>query len=160
MQEDREVHVHLSPLLVCPRQLGGGIAVVVDVLRATTTIVYALVAGCLAVRPVAEVDEARALADGLPAGKALLAGERDGQPLPGFDCGNSPGEFTAARCRGTTVVLTTTNGTRALLLAAAAGCTSLAMMTTFRRPHGWTPSPWCRSCGATRCGARSARTAT
>jgi 2-phosphosulfolactate phosphatase len=117
MPEDREVHVHLSPLLVQPRHLAGSVTVVVDVLRATTTIVHALAAGCLAVRPIAEVDEARRLADSLPAGKVLLAGERDGQPVPGFDLGNSPGEFTGERCGGTTLVLTTTNGTRALLLA-------------------------------------------
>jgi 2-phosphosulfolactate phosphatase len=131
MPEDREVHVHLSPLLVRPAQLEGGVAVVVDVLRATTTIVYALAAGCVAVRPVAEVDEARSLADGLPAGKVLLAGERGGKPLPGFDLGNSPGEFTAGRCRGTTLVLTTTNGTRALLLAASAGRAMVGSFANF-----------------------------
>jgi 2-phosphosulfolactate phosphatase len=120
MPEDREVHVHLSPLLVQPLQLAGSIAVAVDVLRASTTIVHALAAGCVAVRPIAEVVEARRLADHLPAGKVLLAGERDGRPLPGFDCGNSPGEFTSERCGGTTLVLTTTNGTRALLLAESA----------------------------------------
>jgi 2-phosphosulfolactate phosphatase len=96
------------------------VAVAVDVLRAGTTIVHALAAGCSAVVPVAEVEEARRLADGLPAGKVLLAGERGGRPVPGFDLGNSPGEFTAARCKGTTLVLTTSNGTRAALLAAAA----------------------------------------
>jgi 2-phosphosulfolactate phosphatase len=72
------------------------------------------------VRPCAEVEEARALADGLPAGKVLLGGERGGRPLPGFDRGNSPLEYTAATCAGTTLVLTTTNGTRALLRAAEA----------------------------------------
>ena len=60
----------------------------------------------------------QALADRLPAGKVLLGGERDGKPLPGFDLGNSPREYTCAVCRGTTLVLTTTNGTRALLRAA------------------------------------------
>jgi 2-phosphosulfolactate phosphatase len=96
------------------------VAVVVDVLRASTTMVQALAAGCTAILPIAEVDEARRLADSLPAGKVLLAGERNGKPLPAFDCGNSPGEFTASRCGGMTVVLTTTNGTRALLRATAA----------------------------------------
>jgi 2-phosphosulfolactate phosphatase len=120
MPAARQVHVHLAPELVAPERLGGGVAVVVDVLRATTTIACALAAGCICVRPCATVDEARRLADSLPAGKVLLGGERDGQPLPGFDLGNSPGECTAALCRDRTVVLTTTNGTRALLHSAAA----------------------------------------
>jgi 2-phosphosulfolactate phosphatase len=116
----RQVHVHLTPALVCADRLADGVAVVVDVLRATTTIVHALAAGCLSVRPCATVDEARALADSLPAGKVLLGGERDGRPLPGFDLGNSPREYTSARCAGMTVVLTTSNGTRALLHAGRA----------------------------------------
>lgn len=120
MQPDREVNVYLSPLLVDATRLAGGVAVVTDVLRATTTIVYALAAGCVAVRPVAEVDEARRLAASQTPGKYLLAGERGGRPLPGFDFGNSPGELTPGRCRGATLLLTTTNGTRALLVAAAA----------------------------------------
>jgi 2-phosphosulfolactate phosphatase len=116
----RHVHVHLSPALAAPDLFQGGTAVVIDVLRATTTIVQALAAGCLSVRPCATVEEARALADSLPAGKVLLGGEREGLPLPGFDLGNSPREYTSARCGGTTLVLTTSNGTRALLHAARA----------------------------------------
>jgi 2-phosphosulfolactate phosphatase len=120
MPRDKDVEVHLLPGLAPPGRLTGGVAVVIDVLRATTTIIHALAAGCTAVRPCAEVDEARALADGLPAGKVLLGGERGGVPLPGFDRGNSPREYSAAVCQGTTLVLTTTNGTRALLRAAEA----------------------------------------
>ncbi len=120
MPEERQVHVHLTPALVPVAQLAGGVAVVIDVFRSSTTIVHALAAGCQAVRPVEEVEDARRLAGALPAGKVLLAGERGGRPLSGFDLGNSPGEFTAARCRDLTVILTTSNGTRALVLAAAA----------------------------------------
>ncbi len=111
----REVHVHLLSDAVRPERLADGVAVIIDVLRATTTIVHALAAGCVAVRPCACVDEARQLAGDLRAGRVLLAGERDGRPLPGFDLGNSPNSFTAARCKGQTLVLTTTNGTRALV---------------------------------------------
>jgi 2-phosphosulfolactate phosphatase len=53
-------------------------------------------------------------------GRVLLGGERGGIPLSGFDLGNSPREYTATVCRGKTVVLTTTNGTRALVCAAEA----------------------------------------
>jgi 2-phosphosulfolactate phosphatase len=94
--------------------------VVIDVLRATTTIIHALAAGCACVRPCAEIEEARRLAGEMPAGSVVLGGERRGVPIPGFDLGNSPAEYTPKRCEGKTVVLTTTNGTRALLRAAEA----------------------------------------
>ena len=119
MPDGRDVQVHLLPELA-PCCLNGSVAVVIDVLRSTTTIVHALAAGCKAVRPCLEVDEARALAGEMRAGRVILAGERDGQPLPGFDLGNSPGEFTAKACKGCTLVLTTSNGSRALLKAAEA----------------------------------------
>jgi 2-phosphosulfolactate phosphatase len=120
MREERDVQVHLLPSLAPAGRLAGGLALVIDVLRASTTIVHALAAGCLCVRPCAEVDEARALAGNLPAGKVLLGGERGGRPLADFDLGNSPREYTAARCKDTTLVFTTTNGTRALVRAAEA----------------------------------------
>src|SRR5437762_2088702 len=98
MPDDRDVQVHLLPALIPPGRLTGGLAVVVDVLRATTTIVYALAAGCKAVRPCVEVDEARELANQMRAGRVLLGGERGGLPLPDFDLGNSPREYTGAKC--------------------------------------------------------------
>jgi 2-phosphosulfolactate phosphatase len=131
MPEDREVHVHLSPLLVSPRHLRGSVTVVVDVLRASTTIVHALDAGCVAVHPVAEVEVARRLAGLMSGQKVLLAGERDGRPLPGFDFGNSPLEFTSDRGRGAKLVLTTTNGTRALLLAVSADSVLVGAFVNF-----------------------------
>src|SRR5262245_16933047 len=120
MPDDRDVQVHLLPSLVPAARLAGGVAVVIDVLRATTTIVHALAAGCTMVRPCVEVEEAKALAGEMLAGKAVLGGERGGLPLPGFDRGNSPREYTPDVCQGNTVVLTTTNGTRALIAAAPA----------------------------------------
>ena len=117
MAEEKPVQVHLLPELAPPGRLAGSVTVVIDVLRAGTTIIHALAAGCSCVRPCAEVEEAQTLAGNMPAGKVILAGERGGKPLPGFDLGNSPGEFTPKNCAGTTLVLTTTNGTRALLRA-------------------------------------------
>ena len=110
---ERDVHVHLTPHSA-PESFLGTIAVAIDVLRASTTIVHALAAGCNAIRPCAELEDAKALADSMPAGKVLLAGERDARPISGFDLGNSPGDFTQKLCKGTTLVLTTTNGTRLL----------------------------------------------
>jgi 2-phosphosulfolactate phosphatase len=120
MPRDRDVLVHLLPELAAPGSMVGGVAVVIDVLRAATTMVHALAAGCVCIRPCAEVDEARALAGQGRAGKVLLAGERGGQPIAGFDLGNSPRDFTAKKCKGATLVFTTTNGTRALIRSAEA----------------------------------------
>jgi 2-phosphosulfolactate phosphatase len=89
--------------------------IVVDVLRATSTIVQALDAGYRTVYCCAEVEEARALKEEL--GDAVLGGERGGNPLPGFDLGNSPLEYLSPQAEE--VVITTTNGTRAVVGAAA-----------------------------------------
>jgi 2-phosphosulfolactate phosphatase len=110
-----KVYVHLLPSLIPPGSLRGGVAVVVDVLRATTVMVHALANGCEAVIPCAEIEEAQAVAADLPAGTAILGGEREGLPIPGFDLGNSPGDYTREVCQRKTLVMTTTNGTRAIL---------------------------------------------
>src|SRR5439155_27017862 len=120
MPHDRDVQVHLLPDLAPPGRLSRGLAVVIDVLRSTTTMIHALASGCIAVRPCLEVEEARQLAGQMRAGRVLLGGERGGLACPGFDLGNSPTEYTAKACCGTTVVLTTTNGTRACHRAAEA----------------------------------------
>lgn len=115
MPERVPVQVHLLPTLIPPGVLVGSVAVVVDVLRATTVMVHALANGCEAVIPCLEIAEARRLAAALPPGSALLAGERLGLPIEGFDLGNSPGELTPEVCRNRTLVMTTTNGTRTIL---------------------------------------------
>jgi 2-phosphosulfolactate phosphatase len=93
-------------------QLRASACVVIDVVRATSTIVTALAHGASGVQPVAEVADAFALKEQNPG--ALLAGERGGQALPGFDLGNSPEDFTTRRVRRRPLILTTTNGTQAL----------------------------------------------
>jgi 2-phosphosulfolactate phosphatase len=90
-------------------------AVVVDVLRATSTIAQALAGGYRRVLCCAEIEEARALRARL--GEGVLAGERRAVAVEGFDLGNSPREFLEPR--GETLILTTTNGTRAIVTAAA-----------------------------------------
>jgi 2-phosphosulfolactate phosphatase len=107
------IDVYLLPALVEPAALAGKTVVVIDVLRATTTVVYALAAGAVDVAPFRDADNARQLAQEL-GGQAVLGGERCGVPIPGFDLGNSPAEYTQDRVGGKTVVFTTTNGTRAL----------------------------------------------
>jgi 2-phosphosulfolactate phosphatase len=130
--ERAKVYVHLLPKLIPPGSLKGGLAVVVDVLRATTVMVDALASGCEAVIPCGEIDEAKAVAAALPPGTVLLAGERQALPIPGFDLGNSPAEFAPGLCLGKTVVMTTTNGTRAVLASLDAERVYIAAFTNLR----------------------------
>lgn len=96
----------------------GDIAIVVDILRATSVMAAALHAGAEAIYPCLEIDQAKALAKSLPG--SLLCGERQGLMPDGFDLGNSPGDYTRDRCKGRPIVMTTTNGTRALMASASA----------------------------------------
>ena len=89
--------------------------IVVDVLRASSTIVQALDSGYRRVLCCAEIDQARAVRDEV--GDAVLAGERAAELISGFDLGNSPRDFLEPRAEA--LVLTTTNGTRAIVTAAA-----------------------------------------
>lgn len=114
------VFIHLLPKLIPEGGLVGHTAVVIDVLRATTVMVHAMVAGTRSIVPCLEIDEARQVATSLPEGKSLLAGERQGLPIPGFQLGNSPASFIPDLCKDRTVVMTTTNGTRALLACLSA----------------------------------------
>ncbi|MGH7465227.1 MAG: 2-phosphosulfolactate phosphatase [Longimicrobiales bacterium] len=99
--------------------VGRRAVVVIDVLRATSTMVEALVNGARSILPVMGVDEAVRKADELGRDTVLLCGERDAEPIRGFHLGNSPMEFTRERVAGKTLIMTTTNGTNALLIGAA-----------------------------------------
>jgi 2-phosphosulfolactate phosphatase len=95
------------------QDLKGSICVVIDVLRATSTMVTGLANGAKAFYPVAELEDAFAAQKSL--GDALLAGERFGLKPEGFHFGNSPREFTGPDIKEKTIIHTTTNGTRAIL---------------------------------------------
>jgi 2-phosphosulfolactate phosphatase len=97
-----------------PAALEGATVVVVDVLRATTTLVEALANGARGIYPTASTEEAVKLAQSLGREDTLLCGERKGSKVPGFDLGNSPREFTREAVEGKRLVMSTTNGTRAL----------------------------------------------
>ena len=105
------VHVAFTPAEAAEAPTG----IVVDVLRATSTIAQALASGYRRVLCCAEVNEALGVREA--EGDGVLAGERRCLRIPGFDLGNSPEEFITPA--GETVILTTTNGTRALVTAAA-----------------------------------------
>ena len=116
----RSISVHFLPSHVRPDELVGATVVVIDVLRASTTITCALSAGARKVIPCADIEEARRVAQELPDGEVLLGGEREGLLIEGFDLGNSPAEYTSERVKGRTIVFTTTNGTRALAVCQGA----------------------------------------
>jgi 2-phosphosulfolactate phosphatase len=133
------VDVAFTPASLRPAALAGVTALVIDVLRASTTMVTAVANGCVALLPVAEVAEARRRAQGLPG--ALLAGERGGDPPQGFDLGNSPLEFTRERVGGRTIVFTTSNGTRALLAARPAAAVGVAGFVNLSAAVEWALGP-------------------
>jgi 2-phosphosulfolactate phosphatase len=108
------LHVYALPEYVTEEEFEGGVAVVIDVLRASTTIVHALEAGAREIVPCLEVEEALERAAGLAGEDRALGGERGGLRIDGFDLGNSPSEYTPEAVGGRTVYFTTTNGTRAL----------------------------------------------
>jgi 2-phosphosulfolactate phosphatase len=87
--------------------------VVMDVLRATSVIVYAISQGALEIIPVETVEEAFEIMKSFSRGNTLLGGERGSKKIEGFDMGNSPREYTAEKVRGKRLILTTTNGTKA-----------------------------------------------
>lgn len=92
--------------------------VVIDVVRATTTIIEALANGARAIYPTDSTEEAVRIASSMGREDTLLCGERKGVKVEGFDLGNSPREFDAATVDGKKIVMTTTNGTRAMGAAA------------------------------------------
>lgn len=112
--EKRTLHTVLSPRLLDLYALDGSVVVIIDVFRATSTIATALHNGALAVYPVADVDQCKALGARLG---AVTAGERNGQVIEGLLHGNSPAEYPRAFIEGKQLVLTTTNGTKLLHMA-------------------------------------------
>ncbi len=109
------LNVYALPALVPPEQLSDGTAVVIDVLRASTTIVHALEAGAREVLPCQDIEKAHLLASQYPANQIVLGGERGGLLIEGFDLGNSPSEYTPFSVGEKTVIFTTSNGTQAIV---------------------------------------------
>jgi 2-phosphosulfolactate phosphatase len=112
-----KLSVYFTPLGVTPADIAGKPVIVIDILRATTSIVAALANGAKAVVPAGATDEAIRIAQNLEKDGVLLAGERRYERISGFALGNSPGEMTAAAVGGKTLVMSTTNGTPAIQAA-------------------------------------------
>jgi 2-phosphosulfolactate phosphatase len=124
-----QAYVHLLPGLTSEEELAGGTVVVVDILRATTTILHALAAGATKVVPLLEVDHALEMKAKLAG--VVLGGERGGKKIPGFDLGNSPAEYTRSSVGGKILTFTTTNGTRALQLCRQANRVLIGSFVNF-----------------------------
>ena len=112
------VDVIFTPDLLPFSDLTGKTAVVTDILRATTTITFAMANGATAITPVLTPEDAFRLAVDQP--NTLIGGERGGMKVDGFDLGNSPREYTQPVVSDRQIVLTTTNGTRTLQACRAA----------------------------------------
>jgi 2-phosphosulfolactate phosphatase len=113
-----ELQVCLTPALIPLFKVEDHIVVVIDIFRATTSICYGIDNGAEAIIPVSQVEECLAYQEIHP--EYLLAAERNGEVVSGFDFGNSPFSYTKEKVNGKTVVLTTTNGTHALHLSRSA----------------------------------------
>jgi 2-phosphosulfolactate phosphatase len=113
--------VFMTPAEALPAEVAGRTVVVIDVLRASSSIVEAMASGARTIFPVASIEEAIRLANTLGRDGVLLCGERRSLTIEGFDLGNSPGDFTPERVGGKTLVMTTTNGTASMAAAAGAG---------------------------------------
>lgn len=115
-----EIDVYPLPLMVDQEKLSGAIAVVIDQLRATTTLCCAAAAGAKEIVPLREIEETRRRKADYPVGEVLLGGERQGVRIEGFDLGNSPRDYKPETIGGKTLLFTTTNGTVAMHAARAA----------------------------------------
>jgi 2-phosphosulfolactate phosphatase len=116
------LHTVLSPALLNLYEVKDSIVVVIDVLRATSTIATALYNGAAAVVPVDDIQKCIDLGKSLP---GITAGERDGTIAPGLEYGNSPFEYPRHFIENRTLVLTTTNGTRLLHMALNRGASHI-----------------------------------
>jgi len=141
----KSIEVLFSPAelsTLADRDLSQTACVVLDILRATTTMMTALANGAEAIIPVSEISEALAIKQQRP--EVLLAGERNGLRIRAnqtggidFDLGNSPREFLPEKVRGKTIVMTTTNGTRALRACVHAEAVLVGSFLNLRAVSHW-----------------------
>lgn len=112
-----KVNVFLSPVIVDELYFTGKSTVVIDVLRATSTIVTALNNGAKEIIPVASIEFAVKVSGGMFGGHTLLGGERNTKKIEGFALGNSPFEYIKEVVEGKSIVFYTTNGTKSIAKA-------------------------------------------
>jgi len=112
-----KINVMFSPVLVDELYFTGKTSVVIDVLRATTTIVTALSNGAREIIPVNSIEFAMKVSGNAFGGQTLIGGERNTKKIEGFHLGNSPFEYTKETVGGKSIILFTTNGSKAIVKA-------------------------------------------
>lgn len=109
-----KIEVFFSPAGVDELGMRGRNVIIIDVLRATTTICTALRNGAREVIPTPDLESATKISSNLSGDSRLLGGERQGKKIDGFDLGNSPAEYTPEKVAGKSIIFTTTNGAGAI----------------------------------------------
>lgn len=109
-----QIDVFFGPAGVTPADVSGRTIAVIDVLRASTSIAVALDNGARAIIPFENSEDAVSRAKAFERSDVRLAGERKSLPIPGFDLGNSPLQYTREAIEGKTILMATTNGTGAV----------------------------------------------
>ncbi len=109
-----EIDIVLLPDELRDRDITNSLVVVIDVLRASSTITTALAEGARRIIPVFSLEEARKRAGNYHPDEVLLGGERNGKKIPGFDLGNSPLEYRSQKIKNKIILLSTTNGVKAI----------------------------------------------
>ncbi len=115
-----KINVYPTRHYIEDRDIKEKVAVVIDVLRATSTIITALYNGCKEVIPMAEIEEAVNISKNYEKDSFILGGERNAEKIEGFHLSNSPCEYSREMVENKTVLITTTNGTEAITKAADA----------------------------------------
>ena len=115
-----KIDVVIVPAELPEQGFAGKAVAVIDVLRASTSMVAALEAGAKEIIPLSSIEEATKLAETMGRETVVLCGEREGSRINGFDLGNSPLEFTPENVKGKSLLMATTNGTVAVARAKGA----------------------------------------
>lgn len=123
-----EIDVLLTPTEAVGERVEGRAVAVIDVFRATSCICAAMEAGARQLIPLTSIEECLEMRTKMVGVKnILLGGERKTKKIEGFDIDNSPISYSAPSIKGSTIIMSTTNGTRAINAAAAAGAHSIAI---------------------------------
>lgn len=127
-----KIDVAIIPAELPEQAFAGKAVAVIDVLRASTSMVAALEAGAKEIIPLASIEEATRLAETMGRDTVVLCGERDGNKINGFDLGNSPLEFTPENVKGKSLLMSTTNGTVAVSKARGAALITVGSLINAR----------------------------
>lgn len=127
-----KIDVAIIPAELPEQGFAGKAVAVIDVLRASTSMVAALEAGAKEIIPLASIEEATRLAEIMGRETVVLCGERDGNKINGFDLGNSPLEFTPENVKGKSLLMSTTNGTVAVSRARGAALIAVGSLINAR----------------------------